>query len=280
MGIGTVNYLFSGEQEDMSVLNFRKTDFIPATNASVQQKIVIAVDGPAASGKGTLAKKLAERLGYAHLDSGALYRAVAMATLEIGGDPSKYVDVKPALDIIKRNLTPELLSSPALRTHEVSEAASKVAAIPEVRAALLQYQRDFAENLPSYVGGAVLDGRDIGTVVCPEADIKFFITASVEERARRRYLELQGRREDITFEQVLEDLTARDKRDQTRKVSPLVAAEDSYILDTTKLDPAETLDEAISVIRSAFLSETNDNAEARIRANFSNPPKTTDKKAV
>src|SRR5688572_17140882 len=107
-GMWAVNYLFSGELEDMSVLNFRKTDFIPATNAAAQQKIIIAVDGPAASGKGTLAKKLAERLGYAHLDSGALYRAVAMATLEIGGDPSKFVDVKPALDIIKRNLTPEL----------------------------------------------------------------------------------------------------------------------------------------------------------------------------
>lgn len=262
----------------MAILNFRKTDFIP--EASAQQKIIIAVDGPAASGKGTLAKKLAERLGYAHLDSGALYRAVAMAVLEIGGDPTKYVDVKPALDIITRNLTPELLSSPALRTPEVSDAASKVSSLPEVRQALLQYQRDFANNLPPYVGGAVLDGRDIGTVVCPEADIKFFITASVEERARRRYLEQQGRNEDDTFEKVLADLTSRDLRDQTRKVSPLVAADDAYILDTTRLDPAETLDEAIGVIRSSFLSETNDNSAARIRENFSKEPKASDKEAV
>lgn len=262
----------------MPVLNFRKTDFIPETIA--QEKIIIAVDGPAASGKGTLAKKLAERLGYAHLDSGALYRAVAMATLEIGGDPTKFVDVEPALNIIKRNLTPELLSSPALRTPEVSEAASKVSSLPEVREALLQYQRDFAKNLPEYVGGVVMDGRDIGTVICPEADIKFFITASVEERARRRFLELRTRNDEDTFEKVLADLTARDLRDQTRKVSPLVAAEDAYILDTTKLDPSETLDEAIGVIRSSFLSETNDNAAAKIRANFSKTPKTTDKQAV
>ncbi len=265
--------------KDMPVLNFRKTDFIPETLP--QEKIVITVDGPAASGKGTLAKKLAERLGYAHLDTGALYRAVAMATLEIGGDPTKYVDVKPALDIIKRNLTPELLSSPALRTPEVSEAASKVSSLPEVREALLQYQRDYAKNLPDYVGGVVMDGRDIGTVVCPDADIKFFITASVEERARRRFLELQNREtDDNSFDKVLADLTARDQRDQTRKISPLVAAEDAYILDTTKLDPSETLDEAIGVIRSSFLSETNDNAAAKIRANFSKTPPNTDKKAI
>lgn len=262
----------------MAVLNFRKTDFIPEESAL--QKIVIAVDGPAASGKGTLAKKLAERLGYAHLDSGALYRAVAMAVLEIGGDPAKYVDVKPALDIVCRNLTPELLSSPALRTPEVSEAASRVSALPEVRAALLQYQRDFAKNLPSYVGGAVLDGRDIGTVICPDADIKLFITASVEERARRRFLELETRGENTSFDTVLKDLAARDLRDQTRKASPLVAAEDAYILDTTHLDPAETLDEAIGIIRSSFLAETNDNAEARIRANFSKNPEKADKEAV
>src|SRR5262249_1360830 len=140
----------------MPVVNFRKSDFLPAQEpgSALQKKLIITVDGPAASGKGTLPKKLADRLGYAYLDTGALYRPVAMATLEIGGDPSYIQDVAPALDIICRNLTPELLSNPALRTPEVSEAASKVAAHADVRQALLQYQRNFALNPPGLVGGA------------------------------------------------------------------------------------------------------------------------------
>ncbi len=249
----------------MPVVNFRKTDFLPAQEqgSALQKKLIITVDGPAASGKGTLAKKLADRLGYAYLDTGALYRAVAMATLEIGGDPGYMQDVAPALDIICRNLTPELLSNPSLRTPEVSQAASKVAAHPQVRQALLQYQRDFAHKPPGLVGGAVLDGRDIGTVVCPDADIKFFITASVEERAKRRYAELCDARTDMTFETVLDDLKTRDQRDATRAVAPTLAAEDAYILDTTGLNPAETLEEAISIIRARFLSETNDNGGAQ-----------------
>jgi cytidylate kinase len=248
----------------MAIVNFRKTDFIPPRDPSsaLQKKLVIAVDGPAASGKGTLAKKLAERLGYAYLDTGALYRAVAMATLEIGGDPTKFNEVEPALQIIKRNLTPELLASPALRTPEVSEASSKVAALPQVREALLEYQRHFAQNPPGIVGGAVLDGRDIGTVVCPEADIKFFITASVDERARRRHTELVPQNEGLTFDKVLSDLKARDQRDQTRAVAPTLAAENAYILDTTRLSPSETLEEAIAVVRSRFVAETNDNLTA------------------
>ena len=251
----------------MSIVSFRKTDFIPTQQATfLQQKLVIAVDGPAASGKGTLAKKLADRLGYAYLDTGSLYRAVAMAVLEIGADPTQYAEVAPALEIIKRNLTPELLANPALRSPAVSETSSKVAAIPEVREALLEYQREFAKNPPGFVGGVVLDGRDIGTVVCPEADIKFFVTASVEERAKRRYAELAEKHADITFEKVLEDLKTRDLRDQSRKIAPTLAAEDAYILDTTGLNPAETLDEAIAVIRSRFVSETNDNGSARAKA--------------
>jgi cytidylate kinase len=244
----------------MSIVNFRKSDFVPSQEPSaLDKKVVIAVDGPAASGKGTFAKKMAERLGYAYLDTGALYRAVAMAALEIGADPSKYSEVQPALDIIQRNLTPELLASPALRTPEVAAAASKVAAIPEVRAALLEYQREFCKNPPGSVGGAVVDGRDIGTVVCPEADIKFFITASVEERARRRFLELQGTHNAVTYDAVLADLKARDLRDETRSVAPMKAADDAYILDTTRLNAAQTLEEGIGVIRAKFLSETNDN---------------------
>jgi cytidylate kinase len=235
----------------MTTATFRKTDFI-SRETPEKKKVVIAVDGPAASGKGTLAKKLAERLGYAFLDTGALYRAVGFATLELGGDPANFADVAPALAIVKRNLTPEFLSNPALRTPEVSDAASKVAALPEVRADLVEYQRNFAANPPEQAGGAVLDGRDIGTVICPDADIKFFITASAEERARRRCSELK----DANYESVLADLKTRDARDASRAVAPTRTAEDAYIIDTTTLNAAKVLDEAIAVIRSRFLEET------------------------
>jgi cytidylate kinase len=218
-----------------------------------QQKVVIAVDGPAASGKGTLAKMMADRLGYAYLDTGALYRAVALATLELGGDPAKFIDVAPGLEIIKRHLTPELLANPALRGHKISEAASKVAALPEVRASLLEYQRAFAKNPPGDVGGAVLDGRDIGTVVCPEADLKFFVTASIEERARRRFNELKNSNQNLTLEKVLQDIQQRDQRDSSRKVAPTAAAPDAHILDTTRLAPPEVLQTAIALITAQFL---------------------------
>jgi cytidylate kinase len=238
----------------MTTASFRKTDFIPGQtpDAANKGKIVIAVDGPAASGKGTLAKKLADRLGYAWLDTGALYRAVGLATLEAGGNPTSARDALAATEIVKRHLTPELLSNRALRTPEVSDASSKVAAIPEVRAALLDFQRDFAANPPGNLGGAVLDGRDIGTVVCPEADIKFFVTASAEERAKRRCAELPG----ADYNGILSDLKTRDTRDSTRAVAPTKPADDSYIIDTTKLNIGETLEEAIAVIRSKFLEET------------------------
>lgn len=248
--------------------NFRKTDFIPQPKAAADanKKIVIAVDGPAASGKGTLAKKLATRLGYAYLDTGALYRAVGMATLETGANPESWGEVQTAVQIITRNLTPELLSSPALRTPEVAEAASKVAAIPEVRQALLDYQREFAANPPGNVGGAVLDGRDIGTVICPDADVKFFVTASVEERSRRRFEELKATSPDkgaiLSQSQVLADLKRRDERDQSRAAAPTKAATDAYVLDTTTLNAQQALDQAINVIRAKFLSETNDNGFA------------------
>jgi len=257
-----------GDFTDMFSASFRKTDFIPQPfdAQAPQKKTVIAVDGPAASGKGTLARRLAERLGYAYLDTGALYRAVGLATLETGGNPAQWSDVALAVDIIRRNLTPELLSNPALRTPEVSDAASKVAAIPEVREALLDYQRAFAANPPGNVGGAVLDGRDIGTVICPDADIKFFVTASVEERARRRFEELKATSPDkgatTNQAQVLADLKRRDARDQSRSIAPTLAAADAYVLDTTTLNIAETLDEAINIIRARFLAETNDNKPA------------------
>lgn len=229
---------------------------------AMQRKIVIAVDGPAASGKGTLARMMADRLGYAYLDTGALYRAVALATLELGGDPSKFEDVAPALAIIERNLTPELLANPALRSQAVSEASSKVAALPDVRVHLIDYQREFAKNPPGDVGGAILDGRDIGTVICPDADLKFFVTASAEERARRRFEELKIGAPGLTLEKVLQDIQQRDQRDSSRKVAPTVAAKDAYILDTTRLNAAKTLEEAIAVIRAKFLSESTGTASA------------------
>ena len=235
----------------MTRAQFRKTDFFqaPQTLQDGARTIVIAVDGPAASGKGTLAYKMAQRLGLAYLDTGALYRAVGLATLETGGDPSQYDDVAPALAIIKRNITPELLASPALRTPEVSDAASKVAALPEVRLELLEFQRDFARNphlafgadMTGKIGGAVLDGRDIGTVVCPDADIKFFITANPA----------------MTYETVLADMKERDARDTLRKVAPTIPADNAYIIDTSSLNASETLEEAIAIIRARFLDETN-----------------------
>jgi len=243
----------------MSIVQFKKTDVAPQAvpAAEPQKKIVIAVDGPAASGKGTLARKLAERMGYAYLDTGALYRAVALATLELAGNPSNVRDVMPAVDIIKRNLTMELLANAALRRPDVAEASSKVAALPEVRAALLAFQREFAENPPGDVGGAVLDGRDIGTVVCPEADVKLFVTAAPEERALRRFKELQRRHPELTLAEVLADLIQRDERDSNRAVAPTLPAEDAYLLDTTKLSPAEVVDEAIRTVQEKFMAATS-----------------------
>lgn len=218
------------------------------------RKIVIAIDGPAAAGKGTLARKLAQRLGYAYLETGALYRAVALATLEMGGDPSKVDDVTPALEMIKRNLTPELLANPELRAEHVAQGASQVAALPVVRQMLLDFQRDFAMNPPGNVGGAILDGRDIGTVVCPDADVKLFITAGIEARAERRFLDVQDT--GAIFEEVLADMKERDLRDQSRATAPAKAATDAYVIDTTAVTIEEVLEESIAVIKAKFLAET------------------------
>lgn len=221
------------------------------------RKVVIAIDGPAASGKGTLARMMAERLGYAYLDTGALYRAVALATLAMNGNPEKFEDVESAVEIVLRHLTPELLTNPALRTHAVSEAASMVAALPDVRIHLLDIQREFAKNPPGNVGGAVLDGRDIGTVICPDADLKIFVTASAEERARRRFEELKMKRTGLTLEAVLEDIKQRDQRDRSRRVAPLIPASDAHVIDTTSLTPDGMLEEAVEALRARFLEETD-----------------------
>jgi cytidylate kinase len=215
-----------------------------------RKTVIIAVDGPAASGKGTLAKALAAKLGYAHLDTGAVYRTIALAALNAGVDPSDINAVRPVLDKIKDNITLEMLNDPAIRTGAVADAAAKVAALPEVREAVRHFQVDFANNPPGGLPGAVLDGRDIGTVVCPHADIKLYVTADAEERARRRFLELKAKNPGVTQEQVLKDINDRDHADMSRAHSPLKAAADAHILDTTKLDPAGSLEEAVKIVRS------------------------------
>ena len=193
---------------------------------------VIAIDGETAAGKGTLARRLAEDLGFDYLDTGGLYRAAALRLLALGGDPGNEAAAAAAAG----DIAAVDLGSPDLRREDVGETASKIAALPSVRAALLAYQRKFAENPPSGAAGAVLDGRDIGTVVCPGAEVKIWVTASAEARAKRRALELSARGEDGNFETVLADLRRRDARDAERAEAPMRAAADAHLLDTTNLD--------------------------------------------
>ena len=200
--------------------------------------MIVTVDGPAAAGKGTLARALAARLGYAHLDTGSLYRAVAKAVLDAGGDPAADPDLAVR---IARNLALPLPEAEALRDERVSAAASVVAALAPVRKALLEFQRRFARTPP----GAVLDGRDAGTVVCPEAGLKLFVTASAEERARRRYAELRERGEWRMFDEVMADLAARDERDSSREEAPLRMADDAIRIDTTGVPAEQVLDRVL-----------------------------------
>lgn len=209
--------------------------------------MIIAIDGPAGAGKGTLARRLAAAFNLAYLDTGALYRAVGVAVLDAGGDPAD----PAAAESAARNLGLDLLDSPRLRTEAAGDAASKVAAIPGVRAALLAFQRQFAQHPPSPCVGAVLDGRDIGTVVCPEARLKLFVTASAEERARRRTLELRGKGIAAIQDRVLADMLARDERDRDRKVAPLAPANDAVVLDTTDMDADMVFDRAAALVRNA-----------------------------
>lgn len=202
--------------------------------------MIIAVDGPAAAGKGTIARALAQHFGYHFLDTGTLYRRVGLALLETSDDPR---NVNAAV-AIAQNLNSHSYSDLELRTEAVGAAASIVAVIPEVREALLSYQRNFADQLP----GAVLDGRDIGTVVCPGADVKLFITASPEVRARRRLAELQAYGADVTFETVLHEIRQRDERDRTRVVAPLVPATDAVVIDTSEMTADEAIAEAIRLV--------------------------------
>jgi len=203
--------------------------------------MIIAIDGPAASGKGTLAKRVAAYFGFACLDTGLLYRAVAR-DLRAAEQP---LDDVAAAEWAARSLDPASLDDASLRHPGVGEAASMVAKIPGVRAALLAVQREFAAQEP----GAVLDGRDIGTVVCPDADVKLFIKAQVEIRARRRYEELKKRGEPVTYERVLETIKARDARDSGRADAPMAIAPDALLLDTTNLDIEAAFDAAVGLIK-------------------------------
>lgn len=208
--------------------------------------MIIAVDGPAAAGKGTLAQRLAKHLDFALLDTGSLYRAVGLAVLRAGGDPED----RAAATKAAQTLDPATLDDPALRSDAAADAASKVAAIPSVRAALLGFQRDFAHHPPGGKRGAVLDGRDIGTVVCPDAQVKLFVTASTEARAQRRFRELRERGIEAIQAQVLQDMKERDARDQARAAAPLVPAEDAIVLDTTDLDAEAAFEHALAHIDS------------------------------
>jgi cytidylate kinase len=202
--------------------------------------MIIAIDGPAASGKGTLGKRLAAHYGLRHLDTGLLYRAVAQAVLDGGhrlDDAAYAAAMAQALD-------PTQFDESALKSYAAGEAASVVSAIPEVRAALLRFQRDFAAVPP----GAVLDGRDIGTVICPHADAKIFVTAAPEVRARRRALEMRGHGQAADETAILADIRRRDERDSGRAVAPLRPAADAHILDTSDLDVDAVVRDAIAIV--------------------------------
>ncbi|NVJ96972.1 MAG: (d)CMP kinase [Alphaproteobacteria bacterium] len=208
--------------------------------------MIIAIDGPAAAGKGTLARRIAKEFDFAYLDTGALYRAVGLSLLKQGIAPTD----EAAAEAASAALDMALMDDPALRAEATGSAASQVAAMPKVRANLLDFQKNFALNPPDGAPGAVLDGRDIGTVVCPDADLKLFVTASAEVRAERRLKEMQERGIAADFDAILADVKARDERDMGRKDAPLKPAEDAHLLDTSNLDI-----DAVFLRAAAFVKE-------------------------
>jgi cytidylate kinase len=211
---------------------------------SSDASIIIAIDGPAASGKGTLARRIARQFGLAHLDTGKLYRATALGVLAAGGDPANAADAEKAA----RSIDFSRLDDERLQQEDVARAASVVAAIPAVRAALLEAQRRFAHHPPPPAKGAVLDGRDIGTVVCPDANVKLFVTGSAESRAERRAKELRQDDAVAIYEAVLQDMRERDARDGERRVAPLSVAPDAVTIDTTQLDADQVFERASNLI--------------------------------
>ena len=213
--------------------------------------VVITIDGPAASGKGTLARRICAETGFAHLDTGSLYRAVALGVLRAGAPPG---DRETAL-AVARSLEPSISGQddPQLREEEVGNTAGEIAAYPEVRQALTDFQRNFAARPPGGANGAVLDGRDTGTVICPEADLKFFLDANLRTRMHRRARELRDRGGGGIVANVLRDMEKRDKRDRSRTIAPLVPAADALVLDTTHMDADAVFTRAMELIRSLTL---------------------------
>lgn len=208
--------------------------------------MIIAVDGPTASGKGTIAKQLAAHFGIPHLDTGLLYRAVGYQVVADGGDPDDPEDARAACDF-----RDDLLRSSALRSEEVGGYASRVSGHPAVRKALFERQRAFATQ----PGGGVLDGRDIGTVIAPEAEVKLFITASVQERARRRWLEMTGREIDVPMIEIERDIVSRDARDINRKDAPLKAAPDALIIDTTNFNKEQAFEAVLEAVNERMAAQ-------------------------
>lgn len=204
------------------------------------EPFTVAIDGPAAAGKGTIGRAIAAQFGFAHLDTGLLYRVVGAATLR--GVPA----IEAAQGLMR-----QALEDPALRTPEVAQAASRVAVIPEVRAALLDFQRAFARR----AGGAVLDGRDIGTVICPQAEVQLFVTASAEVRAARRHKELADRDIDANLQDVLNDVKARDARDTDRAAAPLKPSDKAHVLDTTDMSVTDAVAKAIGLVEQALQAD-------------------------
>jgi 3-phosphoshikimate 1-carboxyvinyltransferase len=231
---------FPGFAEIMNRLGAHMVVDMHAPAVRANQSLTIAVDGPASSGKGTLARRLAEHFGLPYLDTGSIYRAVGLKLIYSHKSP---YDKRAAIDAAHA-LNEQDLSNPRLRQERIGQAASIISAIPEVRTVLLDFQRRFAKN----PAGAVLDGRDIGTVVCPDAAVKIFITATLETRAKRRHRELQGEGIEVVYESVLEDLRERDERDAQRAVAPLIPAEDAFIIDTSNLDASSVFAQATRLV--------------------------------
>lgn len=222
----------------------------------MSEKLVIALDGPAASGKGTLGRSLADKMGLAYFDTGKLYRAVGMRMLDTESDFDKENDVIVATDWLIQNFTPEMLSDQRLKSDEAGVGASKSGKYGAMRSKLLELQRDFAKNPQNYLDeqtasgltGVLLDGRDIGTVVCPNADVKLFITADIEKRAKRRLKELQNNGVEVTYSDILADMMARDARDASREAAPMLAADDAVVIDTSDMTPADALTRSLEII--------------------------------
>lgn len=225
-----------------------------------RKPFIIALDGPAASGKGTLGRAIADHLDLAYMDTGALYRCVALKLQDNSQNEADEAAVLEATDWLLENFTPDLLKNEDLRSDKIGQMAAAASLFPSMREKLLHLQRDFAAHPARYsaknpLAGALLDGRDIGTVVCPEADIKLFVDADVEQRAQRRLKELQSRGIQVTYDAVLAEMKARDHRDRSRPVAPLKPATDAIEIDTTHLGPDAALAEALKLISKAEVKE-------------------------